>query len=472
MRVGPCFRLAEPPRQRQNATALLNIVDDWHGDDLLRHNPIQRPDPARVTQVETSPPATPSDFANLPIREAASEIIDIEHSVPLDGEFDIALGDTFTDAARITYQRQERTATICHYRLQDVTLDASTMLLVRGRRRIPETRYLIPDDAFSDMLTKPLYPTEVDPDEHYVIGSNRAWHDYYNWMIQALPAIDASLRRANHRRITLVLPPSLQPFQEETLRLLGYQDLPRLTLDITSHYRFASAEFSDFLADGTHLRVSRTAIATYRSLSQAAPWLPGAAEEIYVARTDATARTMQNEAELIDLLQREGVRIIVPGALSVVEQIAAFRAARLVIGSHGAGLSNLVFSRSGSFVYEMLPSHYPNVAFNRLAQAAGLNYAADMFESPGAGSPHERPWRIDIALVAARLAAIRARIAATPRIETAMEFLRRTQAAEPGEAPPPPQPTPVAEPEPPPRHATSKRRRWPWRRRKETSGEG
>jgi hypothetical protein len=480
MPVALCFRLAEPPRQRQNAAALLNILDDWHGDDLLRHNPIQRPDAVRVTQAGPSATAMPSDFANLPIREAASEIIDIEHSVPLDGDFDIALGDTFTDAARITYQRQERTATICHYRLQDVTLDASTMLLVRGRRRIPETRYLIPDDAFADMLTKPLYPTEVDPAEHYVIGSNRAWHDYYNWMIQALPAIDASLRRANHRRITLVLPPSLQPFQEETLRLLGYQDLPRLTLDVTSHYRFASAEFSDFLADGTHLKVSRRAIATYRSLSLAAPWLPGAAEEIYVARTDATVRTMQNEAELIDLLQRQGVRIIVPGALSVAEQIAAFRAARLVIGPHGAGLSNLVFCRSGSFVYEMLPRHYPNVVFNRVAQAAGLNYAADMFESSGAGSPHERPWRIDIALVAARLAAIRARIAATPRIETAMEFLRRTQAPEPGEAPPPPQhtPPPVAEPEPPPSRAKRpvapalKRLLFPWRRHKDNGGDG
>jgi hypothetical protein len=421
-----------------------------------------------------------SDFANLPIREAASEVIDIEHSVPLDGEFDIALGDTFTDAARITYKRQERTATICHYRLQDVTLDASTMLLVRGRRRIPETRYLVPDAAYADMLTKPLYPTEVDPDEHYVIGANRAWHNYYHWMIQALPAIDASLRRANHRRITLVLPPSLQPFQEETLRLLGYQDLPRLTLDITSHYRFASAEFSDFLADGAHLKVSRRAIETYRSLSLAAPWLPGAAEEIYVARTDATARTMQNEAELIDLLQRQGVRIIVPGSLSVVEQIAAFRAARLVIGPHGAGLSNLVFCRSGSFVYEMLPSHYPNVVFNRLAQAAGLNYAADMFESPEAGNSHDRPWRTDLALVAARLAGIRARIAATPRIETAMEFLRRTQAAEPGEAPPPPQPTPLpnVEPEPPPSRSKRsvvsalKRLLFPWRRHKDSSDDG
>jgi hypothetical protein len=49
------FRLAEPPRQRQNATALFSILDDWHGDDL-RHNPIQRPDPAHVTQVEASSP--------------------------------------------------------------------------------------------------------------------------------------------------------------------------------------------------------------------------------------------------------------------------------------------------------------------------------------------------------------------------------------------------------------------------------
>jgi hypothetical protein len=475
MQVGLCLRLAEPPRQRQNATPLFSILDDWHDDDFPRHNPIQRPDPARVTPAEPSPTAMPSDSANLPIREAASEIIDIEHSVPLDGEFDVALGDTFADdAIRARYQRQERTATICHYRLNDVTLDASTMLLVRGRRRIPETRFLVPDDAYADMLTKPLHPTETDPDEHYVIGINRAGHDYYNWMVQALPAIDAGLRRANHRRVTLVLPPSIRPFQEETLRLLGYQDLPRLILDISSHYRFASAEFSDFLGDRMHQMVSRTAMATYRSLSQEAPWLPGASEEIYVARTDAGGRAMENEAELIELLQNQGIRIIVPGALPVVEQIAAFRAARLIIGPHGAGLSNLVFCRSGSFVYEVLPRHYPNVAFNRVAQAAGLNYAADMFESSGAGHPHERPWRIDIGRFAARLDAIRARIAATPRVETAMEFLRRTQTEEPGAAPPPPEPKLplVAEPEPPPRHSRSKRLPWPWRRRKKTGGDG
>ncbi len=184
------------------------------------------------------------------------------------------------------------------------------------------------------------------------------------------------------------------------------------------------------------------------------------------------ARAMENEAELIELLQRQGVRIIVPGALPVVEQIAAFRAARLVIGPHGAGLSNLVFCRSGSFVYEMLPRHYPNVAFNRRRPGCGAELRGRLFESAGAGSPHERPWRIDIGLVAARLDAIRARIAATPRVETAMEFLRRTQTADLDEAPPPPEPRRRRSPNPNRHPRRSRRLRWPWRRRKETSGDG
>ena len=123
------------------------------------------------------------------------------------------------------------------------------------------------------------------------------------------------------------------------------------------------------------------AMATFRRLSQPVPWMRGAAEEIYVARTDVPERVAENEAELITLLERQGVRIVVPSTLSVAEQIAAFRAARLVIGAHGGGMSNIVFCTSGSFVYEMLPRNYPNVGINRLAQAADVHYWADLFET-------------------------------------------------------------------------------------------
>jgi Glycosyltransferase 61 len=244
----------------------------------------------------------------------------------------------------------------------------------------------------------------------------------------------------------------LQPWQIETLTLLGYQDIPRLILGVSDTFLLPSAEFSDYLGEATPQMVVRAAMATFRRMSEPVPWIRGAAEAIYVARTDAPERVAENEAELIALLERQGVRIMVPGALSVAEQIAAFRAARLVIGAHGGGMTNIVFCQSGSFVYEMLPRDYPNVGVNRLAQAAGVNYWADLFEGVGEGNPYQRGWRIDLEIVAARLAAIRQRIAATPRLESAMVFLRRTQAAHPDQGPvsvPPPEveAKPAREPE-------------------------
>jgi hypothetical protein len=376
----------------------------------------------------------PSDITDLPISHAAHEVLELERNVPLDGAFEVTLGDSFTDAdLRAQFARQERTGAIQLYRLRDVTLDASLMLLLRGRGRITETRYLVTDQEYADALVKPLPAVPLDPTEHYIIGCNRAWHNYYHWLIQSLPAIDLGLRHRTHRKVTLVLS-SLQPWQQETLALLGCQDVPRLTLQVPDTFLLPSTEFSDFLGERMPRIVTRAAMATFRRLSQAVPWGRATAEEIYVARTDARNRVAENEAELIGLLERQGVRIVVPGALPVAEQIATFRAARLVIGPNGAGMSNIVFCQSGSFIYEMLPRHYPNAAFNRLAQAAGLNYWADLFDGRGEGPVHERIWRIDLDLVAARLDAIRARMAATPRLEPAMVFLRRTQATHPDEA--------------------------------------
>ena len=376
----------------------------------------------------------PSDVTDLPIAHAAHEVLELERSVPLSGTFEVTLGDSFTNPdLRSHFARQERTGAIRLYRLRDVTLDASLMLLLRGRGRITETRYLVTDQEYADALVKPLPAVPLDPAEHYIIGCNRVWHNYYHWLIQSLPAIDLGLRHRAHRKVTLVLS-SLQPWQQETLALLGCQEIPRLTLQVPDTFRLPSAEFSEFLGEHMPRIVPRAAMATFRRLSQAVPWGRDAAEEIYVARTDTRHRVAENEAQLIGLLERQGVRIVVPGALSVAEQIAAFRAARLVIGTHGAGMSNIVFCQGGSFIYEMLPRHYPNVAFNRLAQAADLNYCADLFDDSGEGPVHERSWRIDLDLVAARLDSMRARMAATPRLEPAMVFLKRTQTVHPDDA--------------------------------------
>ncbi len=395
----------------------------------------------------------PPDLADLPIGHAAYEVVDLERSAPLQGTFDIELGELFVEPSlRAHFARREYTGPIRLYRISDVTLDASLMLLLRSRSRITETRHHVTDEEYAAALVKPMMAATHDPANHYVICCNRTWQNYYHWLIQTVPAIDWSLQTDYHRNRTLVLWP-LYPWQEATLKLLGCEDADRLTLDISDAHNFPSAEFSDFLGAGMPDMVSLSAMATFRRLSGRVPWTRDAAEVIYVARTDSRNRVMENEAELIALLERRGVRIVVPGALSFEEQIATFRAARLVIGPHGPGLSNIVFCQAGACVYEMLPRHYPNVVYNRLAQSAELHYWADLFEGVGEGFVHDRTWRVDLEVVAARLNAILARLASIPRVEPAMDFLKRTQVAHPDdlEGPvgaPRPQPQLAVEPQP------------------------
>lgn len=88
--------------------------------------------------------------------------------------------------------------------------------------------------------------------------------------------------------------------------------------------KLANTQFSDFLSGSRCAMVSRAAPATHRRMSERVPWLPDAAEEIYVARTDTEVRPMMNEPELIELLRSQGVSTVVPGELSISLQIATF----------------------------------------------------------------------------------------------------------------------------------------------------
>jgi capsular polysaccharide biosynthesis protein len=357
------------------------------------------------------------DATGTSITEIAETTTFLENSEPYLGLSRMEFGEAITDPAFKAYLGPvQRTLAVRSFALRGVALHAPTMLLFSGGQKLAETRYQVPDDAYD--TARIIDPIPIAGDAPVIIGFNMDWWGYYHWIVQCLPAIDWAMRQRGDTAARIALP-KLQGWHVELLDLLGYGGVDRIEIDRDRCYALPRVIYSEFLNGSTAFGVSLSAARTFQHLRKRARVPPSPHDAIYVARTDSHRRPMRNEPALIRFLESEGVATVVPGALSVAEQISLFSSARIVIGAHGGGMTNIVFSPDDAAVYELLPSHYPNPCFNRLAQARGLDYWADMFPSDGQGHEHEQSWEVDLEVFKRRLAAIREsihpRISATGR---------------------------------------------------------
>jgi capsular polysaccharide biosynthesis protein len=98
---------------------------------------------------------------------------------------------------------------------------------------------------------------------------------------------------------------------------------------------------------------------------------------IYISRSDSKIRAIQNEPDLEDILCKHlGFKSVVLSQFSVEDQIRAFASAAIVVGAHGAGLSNASFMKPGSILFEIFPKSRIWPTFRAIASRAGLRYAA------------------------------------------------------------------------------------------------
>jgi capsular polysaccharide biosynthesis protein len=105
---------------------------------------------------------------------------------------------------------------------------------------------------------------------------------------------------------------------------------------------------------------------------------------LFVSRRDSNLRVMHNEAELEAALRPLGFTTFVAGEAPVTEQIRAFSRARVIVGAHGAGLTNLIFAPPGAFVLEIAtPGSIGMEEFRFIAGAMGQRIVTLVAERPG-----------------------------------------------------------------------------------------
>lgn len=97
--------------------------------------------------------------------------------------------------------------------------------------------------------------------------------------------------------------------------------------------------------------------------------------KIFISRENTFhGRKIINKKELYSFLKTNGFEIIKNENLSLNEQLRVFSESKIIIGPHGAGLTNIFASKKGTFLIEI--QHFSRIAntFKNLSFALGLNY--------------------------------------------------------------------------------------------------
>lgn len=217
--------------------------------------------------------------------------------------------------------------------------------------------------------------------------SGLAGHVYYHWLFDILPRIELiRLSGIDLEEIDWFIVNNIEKsFQQETLEWLGIPHSKIICSDRLSHIQAEQLIVPsfpghlDWIPQGT-IKFLRQTFLSRISLESAQ--LP---QRIYISRDKARARHIINEPEVIALLAKYGVHTVFLEEMSVLEQVALFANARLIIAPHGSGLSNLVYCTPGTTIVELFSPHYLRTDYWVLSQQLQLKHyysLGDSFDCP------------------------------------------------------------------------------------------
>ena len=99
-------------------------------------------------------------------------------------------------------------------------------------------------------------------------------------------------------------------------------------------------------------------------------------KKIFLDRSDSKYNHCQikNLKDIKKLILEKKFKIYKPEILSFEQQINLFKDSSIIIGAHGAALSNIIFCKPGTKVIEIIPADHPNRKAERVSKILKLRY--------------------------------------------------------------------------------------------------
>jgi hypothetical protein len=187
----------------------------------------------------------------------------------------------------------------------------------------------------------------------------------YHWFLDCLPRLYALLKQVR-RPVTLVIPDHMPAFQRDTLAFVLAHN-PFISLaKITKNEKWQVEEFllPSFISNhySGYLPPQVSDLIRQRVWQGYQVSRPQSPSRLFISRAKAGKRRLVNEAEVAALLQRLHFQVVYAEELSYRDQVALFSHAEVVVGVHGAGLTNILFGQHLTLVelhpQDLVRSHY------------------------------------------------------------------------------------------------------------------
>jgi capsular polysaccharide biosynthesis protein len=201
------------------------------------------------------------------------------------------------------------------------------------------------------------------------------YDNHFHWLLMNFARI-ALLEPGDFEQLDgILIPADLTATQQEALQLARLIDhAPLRAVGRGESLQVGTLILPWNIASGDG--VNPAAIAYLRQLMPARPKEEPrrGRRKIYIDRREALMRRLINEDEIVDSIRRVGVEPVRMEGLPLAEQIQILQESDLVIGPHGAGLTNMVFSKPGTRVIELIPSGAMNWCYRNLAASCRHEY--------------------------------------------------------------------------------------------------
>lgn len=192
-------------------------------------------------------------------------------------------------------------------------------------------------------------PRESVVNEAFIL--NRVYNNgvnvnYFHWIIDSvIPAWHTLRNTTVSDEFVLILPPQISSWQQDLLRVAGLEDYDFMNWDSLTttvkklhfHSSIRTRTKSFDLLNPVIVKEFATTIKEKLNISEKS-------RKIFISRQNAYGRRIENWMEFKRILDQFDFEILELEELRIEDQIKAFAEAEVVIGAHGAGLTNLIFA--------------------------------------------------------------------------------------------------------------------------------